>query len=251
LATRGKSVALYDLTPFAKFEVTGPGVVDYLQSLCANDIDKPVGKVIYTAMLDANGGIMCDLTVSRLGKEKYWVVTGGSVHGHDLAWMTAHLPEDGSVRITDVSSSYCCVGLWGPKAPEFCRRSPRPMCLSPSSSFSPTSDLTIGNIPVLAVRVSYVGEEGWEIYAPTESGLKLWDTLWAAGQPHGMIAAGLGAFETLRLEKGFLLWGTDIHTEYDPYEAGLGFAVKPNKGDFIGRDALLQRKEYASRQLCF
>jgi len=100
-------------------------------------------------------------------------------------------------------------------------------------------------------RVSYVGEEGWEIYAPTESGLKLWDTLWAAGQDHGIIAAGLGAFETLRLEKGFLLWGSDIHTEYDPYEAGLGFAVKPNKGDFIGKEALLQRKEYASRKLCF
>jgi glycine cleavage system aminomethyltransferase T len=117
LATRDR-VALYDLTPFAKFEVTGPGVVEYLQALCANDVDKPIGKVIYTAMLDQNGGIMCDLTVSRLGTEKYWVVTGGSVHGHDLAWMQAHLPDDGSVRITDVSSSYCCVGLWGPKAPD-------------------------------------------------------------------------------------------------------------------------------------
>jgi glycine cleavage system aminomethyltransferase T len=109
----------------------------------------------------------------------------------------------------------------------------------------------LGQIPVLASRVSYVGEAGWEIYAPTECGLQLWDLLWAAGQEHGMIAAGMGAFETLRLEKGFLLWGHDIHTEYDPYEAGLGFAVKPNKGDFIGREALLQRREYASRQLCF
>lgn len=250
LATREKA-ALYDLTPFAKFEVTGPGVVPYLQSLCANDIDKPVGKVIYTAMLDANGGIMCDLTVSRLGAEKYWVVTGGSVHGHDLAWMTAHLPADGSVRITDVSSSYCCVGLWGPKAPEILQSVTQTDVSKLKFKFFTNQRLTIGNIPVLAVRVSYVGEEGWEIYAPTESGLKLWDTLWAAGQEHGIIAAGLGAFESLRLEKGFLFWGHDIHTEYDPYEAGLGFAVKPNKGDFVGKEALLQRQDYASRKLCF
>ncbi|RZM78838.1 GcvT family protein [Leptolyngbya iicbica] len=250
LATREK-VAMYDLTPFAKFEVTGPGVVAYLQSLCANDVDKPIGKVIYTAMLDENGGIMCDLTVSRLGEEKYWVVTGGSVHGHDLAWMQAHLPTDGSVRIIDVSSSYCCVGLWGPKAPAVLQAVTQTDVSKPQFKFFTNQQLRIGNIPVLASRVSYVGEEGWEIYAPTECGLKLWDTLWAAGQEHGIIAAGLAAFETLRLEKGFLLWGTDIHTEYDPYEAGLGFAVKPNKGDFIGKEALLQRKEYASRKLCF
>jgi glycine cleavage system T protein len=250
LATRER-VAMYDLTPFAKFEVTGSGVVDYLQTLCANDVDKPVGKVIYTAMLDASGGIMCDLTVSRLGPEQYWVVTGGSVHGHDLAWMQAHLPTDGSVRITDVSSSYCCVGLWGPKAPAVLQSVTQTDVSKPRFKFFTSKQLYIGNIPVLAARVSYVGEEGWEIYAPTDSGLKLWDTLWAAGQNHGIIAAGLGAFETLRLEKGFLLWGNDIHTEYDPYEAGLGFAVKPNKGDFIGKAALLQRQEYASRKLCF
>lgn len=250
LATRER-VALYDLTPFAKFEVTGPGVVAYLQNLCANNVDKPVGKVIYTAMLDENGGIMCDLTVSRIGTEKYWVVTGGSVHGHDLAWMQAHLPGDGSVRITDVSSSYCCVGLWGPKAPAVLQSVTTLDVSKPKFGFFTHRQFYIGNIPVLASRVSYVGEEGWEIYAPTECGLKLWDTLWAAGQEHGIIAAGLAAFETLRLEKGFLLWGSDIHTEYDPYEAGLGFAVKPNKGDFIGKEALLRRKEYAGRKLCF
>ncbi|MEO1209539.1 MAG: FAD-dependent oxidoreductase [Cyanobacteria bacterium J06638_20] len=250
LATRDR-VALYDLTPFAKFEVTGPGVVNYLQTLCANNIDRPVGKVIYTAMLDANGGIMCDLTVSRLETETYWVITGGSVHGHDLAWMKAHLPEDGSVRIADVSSSYCCVGLWGPQAPDVLQAVTPTDVSKANFKFFTNQQFYIGSIPVIASRVSYVGEEGWEIYAPTESGLKLWDMLWAAGQAYGLIAAGLGAFETLRLEKGFLLWGSDIHTEYDPYEAGLGFAVKPNKGEFIGKEALLQRKEYASRKLCY
>ncbi|MGC1306517.1 MAG: FAD-dependent oxidoreductase [Phormidesmis sp.] len=250
LATRDRA-ALYDLTPFAKFEVTGPGVVAYLQNLCANDVDKPVGKVIYTAMLDTNGGIMCDLTVSRLDEKKYWVVTGGAVHGHDLAWMTSHLPTDGSVKILDISSSYCCLGLWGPKAPAILQAVTQIDISKSAFRFFTQQQFYIGQVPVLASRVSYVGEEGWEIYAPTESGLKLWDLLWAAGQAHGLIAAGLGAFETLRLEKGFLYWGQDIHTEYDPYEAGLGFAVTPDKGDFIGKEALLRRQEYATRKLCF
>ena len=250
LATRDR-VALYDLTPFAKFEITGPGVVSYLQTLCANNIDKPVGKVIYTAMLDTNGGIMCDLTVSRLGPQKYWVMTGGSVHGHDLAWIKAHLPADDSVQITDVSSSYCCVGLWGPKAEAVLQSLTQIDVSKPAFGFFTNRSFYIGNIPVLASRVSYVGEAGWEIYALTESGIKLWDMLWAAGQDHGMIAAGMGAFDTLRLEKGFLLWGSDIHTEYDPYEAGLGFAVRPQKGDFIGKDRLLQRQEYPSQKLCY
>lgn len=250
LATREK-VALFDLTPFTKLEVTGEGVVDYLQSLCANQIDKPVGKVIYTAMLDESGGIMCDLTVSRLEENKYWVVTGGSVGTHDLAWMTAHLPKDGSVRIADVSSSYCCVGLWGPLAPQVLQSVTFTDVSKAQFPFFSVQQMRIGSIPAIAVRVSYVGESGWEIYAPTECGLKLWDTLWQAGQPHGLIAAGGGAFESLRLEKGFLLWGTDIHTEYDPYEAGLGFAVKPNKGDFVGKEALLRRREYPSRKLCY
>ena len=250
LATR-EAVGLYDLTPFAKFEVTGSGVVDYLQTLCANNVDKPVGKVIYTSMLDPNGGIMCDLTVSRLAEDKYWVVTGGGVGAHDLAWMTQHLPTDGSVRITDVSSSYCCVGLWGPKAPEVLQSVTQTDVAKPAFKFFTCQSIRIGNIPALAVRVSYVGEAGWEIYAPTECGLKLWDTLYAAGQPYGLVPAGLGAFETLRLEKGFLLWGSDIHTEYDPYEAGIGFAVRPDKGEFIGKDALLQRQEYATRKLAY
>ncbi|NEQ54922.1 MAG: FAD-dependent oxidoreductase, partial [Leptolyngbya sp. SIO3F4] len=250
LATRDR-VALYDLTPFAKFEITGSGVVEYLQNLCANDIDKPVGKVIYTALLDANGGIMCDLTVSRLGPQKYWVITGGSVHGHDLAWLRSHLPPDNSVQIVDVSSSYCCIGLWGPKAEAVLQSLTNVNVSKSAFRFFTNRSFYIGNIPVLASRVSYVGEEGWEIYALTESGLKLWDMLWATGQEYGIIAAGMGAFDTLRLEKGFLLWGSDIHTEYDPYEAGLGFAVRPNKGDFIGKSSLLQRQQYSSRRLCY
>ncbi|VEP12599.1 Dimethylglycine oxidase [Hyella patelloides LEGE 07179] len=248
LATR-EGVALYDLTPFTKLKVTGEKALEYLQYLCANKINSTVGKVTYTSMLDANGGIMCDLTITCLGKEQFWVITGGAVGGHDLAWMKLHLPQDHSVNIADVSSSYCCLGLWGPLAPKVL--SAVTDADVSQEGFFTARQIYLGSIPALAVRVSYVGELGWEIYVPTESGLKLWDLLWSAGQSYGIIAAGGGAFESLRLEKGYLLWGADIHTECDPYEAGLGFAVKPNKGEFIGRDALLQRKEYQSRKLCY
>jgi glycine cleavage system T protein len=250
LATR-EGVALYDLTPFTKLEVTGEGAIDYLQYLCANQMNKKVGKVTYTSMLDEEGGIMCDLTVSRLGENRFLVVTGGSIGGHDLAWMRSHLPVDGSVRITDISSSYCCVGLWGPLAPKVLQAVTKSDVSDAGFPFFSAREIYIGTVPALAVRVSYVGESGWEIYAPTESGLQLWDTLWQAGEPLGIIAAGGGAFESLRLEKGYLLWGADIHTEYDPIEAGLGFAVRLNKGDFLGREALIQRKENPTRKLCY
>ena len=248
LATRG-GVALFDLTSFTKLEVTGAKALAYLQYLCANQISSTAGKVTYTSMLDANGGIVCDLTITCLDKDCFWVVTGGAVGSHDLAWMKLHLPQDNSVNITDVSSSYCCLGLWGPLAPKVL--SAVTDADVADEGFFTARQIYLGAIPVLAVRVSYVGELGWEIYAPTESGLKLWDLLWQAGQHYGIIAAGTGAFESLRLEKGYLAWGADIHTEYDPYEAGLGFAVKPNKGEFIGKDALLQRREYPSRKLCY
>ncbi len=250
LATR-EGVAIYDLTSFTKLEVTGEKASEYLQYLCANQINPTTGKVTYTSMLDANGGIMCDLTITCLDKDRFWVVTGGAVGGHDLAWMRSHLPQDNSVKITDVSSSYCCLGLWGPLAPKVLSAVMDADVLDKGLTFFTARQIYLGAIPALAVGVSYVGESGWEIYVPTESGLKLWDLLWQAGQPYNIIAAGVGAFESLRLEKGYLAWGTDIHTEYDPYEAGLGFAVKPHKGEFIGRDALLQRKKYLSRKLCY
>jgi glycine cleavage system aminomethyltransferase T len=156
-------------------------------------VDKPVGKVIYTAMLDDNGGIMCDLTVSRLGAEKYWVVTGGSVHGHDLAWMQAHLPKMVPCALLMCPRATAVWASGGRKRPEFCKPSPKRMCRSPSSSSSPISSSASATFRCWRSRVSYVGEEGWEIYAPTECGLKLWDTLWAAGQDHGIIAAGSGS----------------------------------------------------------
>ena len=250
VATRER-VAMFDMTPFAKFELAGPGALAALQRLAANQMNKPVGTVAYTSMLTPQGGIKCDLTVTRLGAERFMVVTGGAMGLHDLDWIRSHLPDDGSVSVADVSSGRCCVGLWGPRARDLLSR----VCESDVSDagfpYMTVKAITIAEVPALALRISYVGELGWEIYAPAEHGLRLWDTLWEAGLPLGVIAAGGGAFDSLRLEKGYRLWGADIHTEYDPYEAGLEFAVRMQKGDFVGRDRLRERRAQGqTRKLC-
>lgn len=250
LAARSR-VALFDLTAFTKLEVSGPGALAYLQRLAANQLDRPVGKVTYTALLNERGGIRCDLIVTRLAPERFLVVTGGVSGRHDLAWLRQQLPGDGSVQIADQTSGLCCIGLWGPRARDLIRRVSGDDFSNAAFPRFNAREITIGYIPVLALRVSYVGELGWELYAPTEYGLALWDALWDAGQEFGVIAAGGGAFDSLRLEMGYRLWGADIHTEYTPYEAGLSFAVDLAKGDFQGRAALERGDAKApSRLLC-
>ena len=250
VATRER-VAMFDLTPFAKFEVAGPGSLDALQRLATNQMNKPVGTITYTSMLTTSGGIKCDLTVTRLAEDRFMVVTGGAMGLHDLAWIQAHLPDDGSVKVTDVSSGRCCIGLWGPRARDLLSRVCDDDVTDDGFPYMTAKPITIAEVPSLALRISYVGELGWEIYSPAEQGLRLWDVLWEAGQPLGVIAAGGGAFDSLRLEKGYRLWGNDIHTEYNPYEAGIGFAVRMRKGDFLGRDELREiRAQGPTRRLC-
>jgi dimethylglycine oxidase len=249
-ATRA-GVALFDLTPFTKLEVTGPRALQFMQSLTSNQMDQPVGKVTYTSMLNDRGGIKCDLTVTRLGDSRFLIVTGGSPGMHDLAWIRSHLPADGSVHVSNLTSSYCCLGVWGPRARELVQEISESDFSNQAFPYLTALQVSVGYVPAFAVRISYVGELGWEIYAPTEFGLHLWDTLWQAGQPLGVIAAGGGAFDSLRLEKGYRLWATDIHTEYNPFEAGLAFAVKLKKGEFQGREALEKIKaEGIRRKLC-
>lgn len=250
VATRER-VAMFDMTPFAKFEVTGTGALNALQRLATNQMNKPAGSITYTSMVTPSGGIKCDLTVTRLDDDRFMVVTGGAMGIHDLAWIEAHLPSDGSARVTDVSASLCCIGLWGPRARDLLTGLCDDDLSNDGFPYMRARRITIGEVPALALRISYVGELGWEIYAPSEQGLRLWDILWEAGQTLGVIAAGSGAFDSLRLEKGYRLWGNDIHTEYNPYEAGIGFAVRMRKGDFIGRDALRQvQADGVSRKLC-
>ena len=250
VATRER-VAMFDLTPFAKFEVLGPGSRQALQRLTSNQMNKPVGTITYTSMLTPRGGIKCDLTVTRLGENRFMVVTGGAMGLHDLDWIEAHLPDDGSARVDDVSAGRCCIGLWGPRARDLLSRVCDDDVTNEGFPYMTAKPITIAEVPSLALRISYVGELGWEIYASAEQGLRLWDVLWEAGQPLGVIAAGGGAFDSLRLEKGYRLWGNDIHTEYNPYEAGIGFAVRMRKGNFLGRDELRKiRAQGLTHRLC-
>lgn len=242
--TREK-VALYDMTPLKRVEVAGPGALEFLQRLNTNQLDKPVGSVTYSLMLDEGGGIKSDITIARLAEDSFQLGLNGP---RDIIWMEAHLPDDGSAHIRDVTSGTCCVGVWGPSARELVQSLTDDDLSNEAFGYFKARRIYVGEVPVTALRVSYVGELGWELYAPTEMGLRLWDILWKAGQPFGVIAGGRSAFGSLRLEKGYRLWGTDMTTEHDPYEAGLGFAVKPDKGDFVGREALLRRREEGPRR---
>ena len=244
-------VGLFDLTPFTKLHVSGPGALAFMERIAANRMDKPVGAITYTSMLTPTGGIKCDLTVTRLATDRFMVVTGGGTAEHDKAWIRGHLPDDGSVTMTDESTKWCSIGVWGPMARELMRVATDDDVSSTGFPYLTARHISIGEIPALALRISYVGELGWEVYAPFEFGRKLWDALWEAGRHKGVVAAGLGAFDSLRLEKGYRLWGNELHTEYNPFEAGIGFAVRMRKGDFIGRDALAEaRANGLSRKLC-
>jgi len=244
-ATR-EGVAMYDMTALKRINVSGPGVVDFLQRLCTNDVDKSVGAVVYTLLLDVDGGIRSDITVARLGRYHYQVGANGAL---DIDWFERHLPEDGTVQVTDITPGTCCLGLWGPKARDVLASITDTDMTNDGLKYFRAKSLTIGNVPATAWRLSYVGELGWEIYTTADLGQRLWDTLWEAGQEHGIIAAGRSAFNSLRLEKGYRSFGGDMTNEHDPYEAGLGFAVKLDKGDFIGREALIARKEHQTRTL--
>ncbi len=244
-------VGLFSIAALAVIEVKGPGAAAWLNRMAANQVDKPVGSVVYTALLTEKGGIQCDLTLVRRAEDVYWVITGGGLLGHDLAWLRRHLPDDGSVTLTDFAGRYTPLGLWGPRARDVLAAVAEEDVSNDCFPFYTARPLTVGTVPAYALRISYAGELGWELYAPAEFGLRLWDTLWQAGQAHGVVAAGGGAFDSLRLEKGYRLWGSDIHTEYNPYEAGLGWAVRLDKGDFLGRDALAAAREQGiGKRLC-
>src|SRR3954454_4543407 len=235
-------VGLFDASPFTKVEVSGPGALAYLQRLAANQVDVAVGRIVYTAMLAPRGGIMCDLTITRLGEQEFLVVTGGAVGKHDLAWMRMNLPPEG-VSLHDRTSGLCCIGVWGPRARDLVASISEDDLSNDAFPYMRARDIHIGAVAVRALRISYVGELGWEIYAPTEFGAALWDLIWQAGEPHGAVACGGGCYDSLRLEKGYRLWGQDIDEEHDPYEAGLGWAVKLDKGPFIGSEAAAAIRE--------
>lgn len=233
-ATREK-VALYDMTPLRRLEVSGPGALAFLQRMTSNNLAKKPGAVTYTLLLDEAGGIRSDLTVARLAPDRFQV---GANSPADLDWLLRHAPDD--VHLRDITSGTCCIGVWGPLARALVQPLTRDDFSHEAFGFFKAKETYIGHVPVTAMRLSYVGELGWELYASADTGLRLWDTLWEAGQEHGVIAAGRSAFNSLRLEKGYRAWGHDMTTEHNPYEAGVGFAVRMDRGDFVGRAALEQ-----------
>jgi glycine cleavage system aminomethyltransferase T/glycine/D-amino acid oxidase-like deaminating enzyme len=246
LATRA-GVALYDMTPLKRLEVSGPGALDLLQHLTTNQLDKPVGAVTYTLLLDEAGGVRSDLTVARLGPDRFQVGANGNL---DLDWLTRHLPDGSPVQIRDITGATCCVGVWGPLARELVQPLTDADFSHRGFGYFKAQQAYVGNVPVTAMRLSYVGELGWELYTTADTGQQLWDTLWRAGERLGVVAAGRSAFNSLRLEKGYRSWGTDLTAEHNPYEAGLGFAVRMDKGDFLGREALTGlSEETATRRL--
>jgi dimethylglycine oxidase len=245
-ATRD-GVAMFDVTPLKRIAVEGPGAAAFLDGLTTNRVDRPVGTVVYTLLLDRRGGVRSDLTVARLAPDRFQVGANGPL---DLDELERRAQRDGSVIVRDITSGTCCIGLWGPRARDVLASVTDANLSNDAFGYFRARELWVGSVPVTALRVSYVGELGWELYTTADMGLRLWDALWGAGQQHGIIAAGRSAFGSLRLEKGYRLSGVDMTTEHDPFEAGLGFAVRMDKGDFVGREALVGRSaETAERRL--
>ncbi|KEF54687.1 uncharacterized protein A1O9_09129 [Exophiala aquamarina CBS 119918] len=238
------SVAVYDMTPLRRLEVSGPGAVFLLQRLSTGDVGKKPGAVTYTLWLDENGGVKSDVTVARLEDDVFQVGCNGPV---DLAYVNREarrqMQQDPLkwVHVRDITSGTCCIGLWGPRARDLISTITPDDFSNKALRYFRCKKASIAGIPVTAMRLSYVGELGWEIYTTADRGQALWDAIWKAGKPYGIIAGGRHAFNSLRLEKGYRSWGTDMTTEHNPTQAGVGFAVKAGKEGFIGQAALSAR----------
>ncbi|HIV57386.1 MAG TPA: FAD-dependent oxidoreductase [Candidatus Stackebrandtia faecavium] len=244
-------VAMIDLSAFAQFDIRGPGALDYLQNLAMAQVDKPVGKMVYTPLLAPNGGFRSDLTIVREGDEHFRVITGGADGARDRKWFTDHLPDNGSVAFHDQTSATCTIGVWGPRARDLLSAATNDDVSNEGFPFGTARYIVVDGVEVLALRVSYVGELGWELHARSEQGLRLWDALAAAGAPLGVVPAGIGVYGTSgRMEKGYRLMGAELDAEHDPVEAGLALP-KVKAPDFIGKEAYLQARETTpAAQLC-
>jgi glycine cleavage system aminomethyltransferase T/glycine/D-amino acid oxidase-like deaminating enzyme len=240
--------ALFDMTTLKRAEVRGRGALGFLQRMTTANLDRAPGFVTYALMLDERGGIKSDITVARLGSDRFQLGLNGP---RDIDWLQRHLPDHGDVFVTDITSGTCCIGLWGPRARDIIQPLSTDDFSGEGFGFFRAREVFVREVPVVALRLSYVGELGWELYTTADLGLRLWDLLWEAGAAQGLIAAGRGAFAGMRLEKGYRSWGQDMWSAHDPFEAGLGFAVKMDKEGFIGRTALVQRREEGPRRrLC-
>lgn len=242
-------VGVLDQTSFGKFQVSGAGATAFLNHLCANQIDVPIGKIVVTQMLNANGGIECDLTIARIAAETYWIVTAAWTTTHDWAWIQAHLidarrqSQGDSVVLGDITAEHAVLSLMGPQAHSVLQKL-TDAALGPAAfPFMTFQDILVGSAPVRAYRISYVGESGWELYTPLAYQRHVYQQLMEAGREFGIVNFGYRALDSLRLEKGYRFWGLDMNALTTPPEAGLQAFVKWDKGGFIGREALAKQKQ--------
>lgn len=247
LATR-ENVGLFDVSSLGIIEVAGPGAVGLMNKVCTQQMDVAPGTVVYTLMCTPAGGVKRDMTVARGTDDRYWIFVGRATLPQELDWLRQYAPDEG-VTLRDRSHEFAGMGLWGPRAREVLAEVTPQEVSDKAFPYFTARWIEIGMAKVFAMRVSYAGELGWELYTTLDFGAHVWDALWEAGHARGMVAAGAGALRSLRVEKGYRLWGSDMHTAYDPFEAGLGWMVKFNKGDFVGREALLAKRGKASRRL--
>ena len=244
---------MVDLSSFGKIELSGPGALNLLQRLTVSDIDRPVGSAIYTQCCNAKGGIIADITITRLGDDRFLFVTGAGFIDNDLGHIKSNQRHDDlPVEIRNVTDAYSCFALWGPKSPDILKAATVDDISDAAIKYRQAKTITVNGVKTLAQRVSYAGEMGWEFYMEIEKAIMVWDRLWEAGQSYGVSAGGYKALDSLRLEKGYLYFSGDISTLDNPYEAGLGFTVNTNRdGEFIGRKALIAVKEAGiKRKMC-
>jgi glycine cleavage system aminomethyltransferase T len=241
LAVRARA-GLFDMTSLTRIEVVGSDAASYLGWILAGEPDPAVGTVTYTVMLDLRGGIRSDVTVARLAPDRFMIGGNGP---RDVAWLRRHLPPDADVAVVDVTEATCCAALRGPAS----RRIVSAIAAVEGPYLS-AHETQVAGIPAVVSRISYAGELGWEFVVPAARGLELWDALWRAGRPHGLIAAGRGALSSLRLEKGYRAWGADMTPEHAPTEAGIAFTVRRIDGDFLGKDGLAARSSATRRLAC-
>ncbi len=241
LAMRDRA-ALFDLSAFAILDITGPGALHAVQRVAVAQMQVPVGKVVYTSFLDDAGGIRADLTIMRLGPRHFRVVTGGATGMADLKWISDHLPDDGSAAVTDVTSAWTTFGLWGPKAREILRHLTDDDIANAAFPFGTCREIEAEGMTVLASRISYVGELGFELYLPIEQGRRLWEALFSAGLAYGMVPAGIGVYGTTgRLEKGYRAYGAELDAQYNLVEAGMT-RPKVKEQDFVGKAGYLRQR---------
>ncbi|WP_113447794.1 GcvT family protein [Rhizobium cremeum] len=234
-----EAVGIFDQSSFAKYEVTGPDALKVLDHICANDVTKPVGRLTYTQLLNTRGGIEADLTVARFGEDRFYIVTGTGFRTHDFGWIADHVPAGARVEMVDVTEDWGTLSLMGPKARDVLAAVTKADVSNAAFPFGHAREIAIAGSTVRALRITYVGELGWELHVPIGAIGEVFDALMAAGEPFGVKPVGYRALESLRLEKGYRAWGSDITPNDTPLEAGLGFAVKLKRNaDFLGRSAL-------------